>query len=57
MVRVFGFSLEGNGESRGVQGSGVEGSLRILGDVSELSQSSPDNRNGLHGEQRGWSGF
>lgn len=29
MVGVFGFSLEGNGESRGMQGSGVEGSLRL----------------------------
>lgn len=51
MVGVFGLPLEGHGESRGMQGSGVEGSLRILGNVAELCQSSLDNRSGLHGEQ------
>lgn len=31
MVGVFGLSLQENAESRGMQGSGDEGSLRILG--------------------------
>lgn len=29
IIGMFGLSLEGHGESRGMQGSGVEGSLKI----------------------------